>query len=329
MRNVPPFVTRSANRESIGFDRLAALLPVIALALVGGGMRAFWMIFAAGAAAAAVEGVFFLIAARARFSVMPIAIGLSVALVCPLSAPIAMVAAGSAVAAAVYDLCLHFRRSFFVSPAALAWLLLLLIAPGVMTSFPAYDSLKALPPLRTPDSFDAGFSILADLAGNVLPNLSVSDLLLGRVAGGFGSAAVLGSALALVYLGVRKSAAWESAVSLILTVLCLTLLVRRMAVSAVIYALLELSGGSLLFGAVFMASDFSAPKTRAMRILYGVICGYGMVEMRMVGFGEFSVPFVIVSTGILLRLAEWGLYRLALCRKNRQEHSESKDRKAE
>lgn len=310
MKKIPPFARRNVNHEGMWFDRLAALLPPVAMAVIVSGVRGLTVILSAAVAAAAVEGICCYILQKRRFSIMPVIMGITAAMVCPVSIPIAMAAAGGAVAAALANLLLLFKRSEICNTAAVAWLTLLLIAPAIMSVFPDSGSVKEMPAFANPVNFVTADSILIQLKNGILPNISVQDLLLGNTQGGLGSASILALALSFIYLTARRSGAAQVTLSLLITVTVLSWLLSDMAVPFYHMALLQLSGGSLMFAAIFMASDFSAPKTLLMRVIYGVGCGVVMVIMRSVGFDEFSVPFAVTSVGLLTNLSERWLYKL-------------------
>lgn len=299
-----PFFRRPASSEMMELDRLIALLPAAALAVLLCGFRSVFLMLSAAAGGALAALLFSAVRGRPRFRLRPVAEGIVFAFVCPLSVPIWLAALGAVVAAAVAELFALFGRRCFFSPAAFAWLFFLALSPAVMTTFPTPSALRGMESFLTPSDFPVGESVLYELKTGYLPNVSAADLLLGRVAGGFGGASVLAAAVAFLYLAVRKSAAWVVPLSLAFSLFLGTLLFGRIAAPVPLLFLMQLSGGSLLFAAVFMAGGVGAPSTRALRIFCGFFCGLLILLLRFLRFEEFAVPFAVLSLQLLCNLAE-------------------------
>ncbi|MGI6270212.1 MAG: RnfABCDGE type electron transport complex subunit D [Candidatus Howiella sp.] len=304
-----PFLRRPASSGMVELDRLIALLPVAAVAALLCGFRGVFLMLSAAAGGALAAALFAVVRGRPGFNLRPVAEGLVFVFVCPLSIPLWMAALGAAVAAAVAELFILFGKQCLFSTSAFVWLFFLALSPAVMSTFPAPSALQGMETFATPSDFSVGESVLYQLKTGYLPNVSAADLLLGRVAGGFGGAAVGAAAVALLYLAVRKSAAWEISLSLIGTLFLGTLWLSRIAAPVSLLFLMQMSGGSLLFASVFMAGGAGAPKTRLMRFFCGSFCGALILLLRFLRFEEFAVPFAVLCGQLAANAAEKAVCR--------------------
>ena len=158
-----PFFRRSASSEMMELDRLIALLPAAALAVLLCGFRSVFLMLSAAAGGALAALLFSAVRGRPRFRLRPVAEGIVFAFVCPLSVPLWLAALGAVVAAAVAELFALFGRRCFFSPAAFAWLFFLALSPAVMTTFPTPSALRGMESFLTPSDFPVGESVLYEL----------------------------------------------------------------------------------------------------------------------------------------------------------------------
>lgn len=104
-------------------------------------------------------------------------------------------------------------------------------------------------------------------------SVSRVEMFLGSISGAAGETAKWLIILAAVYLVITKTASLKIMVSTVLTAFLFSSLLYLMGAS-VVDPLAFLTGGSLLFGAVFMATDpVSAPRKNRAKLLYGAIIG--------------------------------------------------------
>ena len=104
-----------------------------------------------------------------------------------------------------------------------------------------------------------------------------------------------------VYLTVRRVIDWRIPLSYLLTAAVMALICYGDAGEI----LLQLLSGGLLFGAVFMATDYAtSPKWRYNRILYGI--GLGIVTMLIRAFGTYpeGVSLAILIMNLLVPLMD-------------------------
>jgi electron transport complex protein RnfD len=117
---------------------------------------------------------------------------------------------------------------------------------------------------------------------------------IGNRAGCIGETSIFLILLAFVFLLVRQIIDWRAPVSFVCTTALLTLVSGGDALMAV------LSGG-LLFGAVFMSTDYTtSPVTGGGRIVFGIGCGVITFLIRKFGGYPEGVMFSILIMNIVV-----------------------------
>lgn len=138
---------------------------------------------------------------------------------------------------------------------------------------------------------------LASLSSGVTEGLpSFVDMLLGLRGGAIGEVCILAILLGFVYLVARKVIYFETPLVFVLTVFVLALLLTNDPTAALYHVL----SGGLMFGAVFMATDYvTTPITRTGKIVFAVGCGIITVLIRFYGSYPEGVSFAILFMNIL------------------------------
>lgn len=310
MNNLPPFKLRNVDSRMYYLDGIIGLLPVAAAAVILSGTRGVIIMLVSALSAFVTDEIFCLISGRKGFNLLPIVTGLTVCMVCPLSIPIWVAALFAVIAAALSGILKSLGRGNLFSAPALAWLVMLMAAPGVMSTFPTVRIIRELPVFSTPTGFESAETILFQMRTGYLPGYSVFDLISGRASGGFGAVALAAVAVSFIYLILRRNIAWEATASLLVTVLAVTALTKTVAIPVYHMYLLQLSAGSLFFAAVFIVSSGqAAPKTTLMRVIYGAAAGGLIMLLRAAHFDEFAVPFAIFVCSLFFNLVERTFYR--------------------
>ncbi len=169
----------------------------------------------------------------------------------------------------------------FVNPALAARAVLLASWPVRMTAFvlPGVDAVSSATPL-------AGYPT------------TTMDLFLGNIPGSIGEVCKAAILLGLVYLLVRKVISWRIPVIMVLSAAVFALLLGQDPVTAV------LSGG-LLFGAVFMATDYTtSPMTAIGQMIYAAGAGLIVAIIRVYGNYPEGVTYAILLMNIVTPLID-------------------------
>lgn len=121
------------------------------------------------------------------------------------------------------------------------------------------------------------------------------DIISGNIAGPMGTGCGMLMVVCCCFLFVRRRDALLATAGFIGACVVFAALFPRINTSAFTSIVLELSSGSLLFGAVFLITDHSTlPKGGATRVIYGAVCGIICMAMRAVGTYEETVCFAVL-----------------------------------
>lgn len=123
------------------------------------------------------------------------------------------------------------------------------------------------------------------------------DILVGNISGPMGTGCGILMLVCCCYLFVRRKSALLATAGFIGACVVYAMLFPRINASVFSSIVLELSAGSLLFGAVFLITDpATLPKGGISRVIYGAVCGIICMMMRAVGTYEETVCFAILFT---------------------------------
>jgi len=203
--------------------------------------------------------------------------GLILGLNLPATAPWWMAAVGSAFAVVIVKGLFGGLGDNFLNPALAARALLLASWPQYMTRWyaptglAAVDAVTAATPLSNPG------------------NYTVLQLLLGNIPGSLGEVCKIAILLGFAWLVYTRTITWRIPVVMVVSAALFSALLGSNPLTAV------LSGG-LLFGAVFMATDYATcPMTAAGQIVYAALAGLLVAVIR-----KYSGYPEGVTYGILL-----------------------------
>jgi electron transport complex protein RnfD len=196
-----------------------------------------------------------------------------------------------------------YKRLFINS--AIAWLIMLTIAPSQMTVFPAVRGFDVFPVFEGVESFQSTFSIAQSLQSGRTPPYTVLNLFTGHYPGGIGTTCIFIILAVCVYFIFRKNMAWQVSLSMILTVTVFALIFNRTTSSVLYSVLYELTATSYIFVAVFVAGDIiNAPMLTLSKILYGVLIGTMTMLFRYLGLAEHCVVLALIICNLLAELLD-------------------------
>lgn len=215
--------------------------------------------------------------------------GLLLALNLPPSVPWWMGVLGSVFAILIVKQLFGGLGQNFMNPALAARCFLLISFTGRMTTFAASDAVTGATPLAL---LKAGEQVC------------VSDMFLGNTAGTIGetsAAAILLGALFLLVTGVIDI---RIPGTYIVSFVIFIVLFGGHGVDAE-YIMAHLSGGGLMLGAWFMATDYvTSPITKSGQIVYGVCLGVLTGLFRLFGSSAEGVSYAIIFSNLLVPLIE-------------------------
>lgn len=277
----------SSNTRKIMLDVLIALLPCLICGVVFFGLYSLLLVVICAATCFVSEQVYNLIRKKPlTFDLSALVTGLILGLNLPPRAPWYIPVIGGVFAIIVVKMLFGGLGKNFANPAATARVFLLLAYSSLMTQYIGADisgNLLSTDAVTAPTYLGGGTAALAgefwgvrDYWGYVL------QLLFGYVGGCIGETCKVAILAGAVYLIARRVIDWRIPLVYILTAAVMVLACYGSASEI----LLQLLSGGMLFGAVFMATDYAtSPKWRYNRILYAV--GLGVITVLIRRFGTY------------------------------------------
>jgi len=220
--------------------------------------------------------------------------GIILAMTMPTNAPWWMLVIGAAVAILLVKQLFGGIGDNFINPAATARAVLLSSWPALMSGVyvTPFDAISSATPLAL-----IGTSVeAASNAGALLP--SMLDLFIGRIPGCIGEVSKLAVLLGLLYLLIRKTITWHIPVTMLATFMLLTWIFGGDPLQGVLT-------GSVLFGAVFMATDYvTCPMTHKGQMVYAAGIGLIIALIRAYGGYPEGTMYAILIMNLLTPLID-------------------------
>lgn len=132
-------------------------------------------------------------------------------------------------------------------------------------------------------------------------------LFVGNVNGSLGETSAIACLIGGLYLLVRRAASWEVSTSLIATVAVLAAGAQYAGIYPNLTVAHHLLGGSLLFGAFFIATDpVTNPMTDRGKVIFGVGTGALIMVIRLFsGYPEGVMFAVLLMNGMVPLINTW------------------------
>lgn len=291
-----PHILARTRTRSIMLDVIIALIPTTAAGIYLFGWRAAMVIAVSIASAVLAEGVWQKLSGR-RVTVSDLSAvvtGLLLGLNLPSSAPWWLAMIGSVIAVVLVKQLFGGVGQNFLNPALAARAVLLTSWPARMTTFFLPERLLQIGATSAASIGDAVSSATPLAKGGT----AIMDLLWGNVPGTIGEVCKIAILLGFVYLLVRGVVRPHIPVLFVGTVALMTWLFGGDPLAAV------LSGG-VLFGAVFMATDYvTNPMMVIGQCIFAVGCGVLVVVIRRWGNYPEGVTYAILLMNIVTPLID-------------------------
>ena len=276
-----PHVRGGASTTSVMGDVLIALLPAVVASVLVFGTRALVLEIMCVDVSILFEYLFRKITKRTNtISDLSAAVtGLLLAMNLPAGFPIWMAIVGCFVAIVIVKQLFGGIGMNFANPALVGRIVLFISFAGSMNKwvFPdaAVDQLSSATPLAVADK----------------SKLSLLDLFMGIHGGVLGETCALAIVLGLIYLVATKTISIAIPASYVGSMFVFYLI----ATHSVHEALVAVLSGGLLFGAVFMATDYvTSPFTLKGKLVYGVALGIVTFAIRYWGSYTEGVSFALL-----------------------------------
>lgn len=293
-----PFVHDAETTWNLHIDLLIGLLAVMVISVVQNGFRVLALCLLSAFAAWLTETVGLLLLRRfGGTDLRSIAMGMIIALLCPVTVSLWVPVSAAVISVLFVRVLLGDQyKTLFMTPV-LAWLYMLSVAPGSMTSFPAIRFFGAFPLWEPVGEFMATNSIAGQLQAHQLPSYTLMEIMTGNYPGGMGTTCIFVILCVCAYFIFRKSMAWQVSLAMILTVAVFGLLFPRAGDDRLLSMLYELTATSYIFAAVYIAGDLiNAPTQPLARVAYGVLIGVFTMLFRYFGLAEHCVALAMFIT---------------------------------
>lgn len=325
---------RTTQRQML--DRLVMLAAPVVMAWYYYGSRALWLLCVSVLTACICEAL-----GRKAVGRQPtlrdlsaVVIGVTIALCLPASSPAWLVMLADGFAVLVAKLPFGTARSLLFSPAAAGLAFVTVCLPQYVFAYPVLPEPGESVPAFGTFAFTEGVSLTQLLENRATVGGAFSNylaVLLGSYPGPMGAGCVLALLGALLYLLVRRPRQFTAAAGFLATAALCAVLFPRVTAGRGQSLAMELCGGMLLFGALFLLSEESfLPKTFYGRLAFGACGGLFTMLFRWFGAYEEGVMFAVLLaealTGVFDRLPDAGFLRRHAARlrrkKRRAEESE-------
>ena len=285
-----PHIRAKKDTPSIMLDVIIALLPALVAGVVIFGIRALLVVMTCVIASVVSEFLFNIITKKEQtiFDFSAIVTGLILGLNLRADAPVWQCIVGAVFAIIVVKCFFGGLGQNFANPAVTARVFLLICFSNTLAG-------GALPLISSNPDLVAGATPLNVIAaGGELP--SIMDMLLGLRGGALGETCIIALLLGFAYLVARKVIHFETPLIMIATVFVLSLIVGGDAK----LALYQVLSGGLVFGAVFMITDYSTtPITRTGKMIFAFGAGLITFLIRQYGGYPEGVSIAILFMNIL------------------------------
>ena len=229
----------------------------------------------------------------------------------PSSIPLGLIVVGSLVAIGVGKMSFGGLGRNPFNPALVGRVFLLISFPVQMTSFPIPESVNSLSGATGLDA-SSGATPLAFVkealkhgqsVSELMPNISMSDMLLGYKAGSLGEIAALALLMGFAYLLVRKVITWHIPVYILGTMAVFSGILWAANPEQYMNPLFQLLTGGAMLGAIFMATDYvTSPMTGRGMAIYGIGIGLITILIRVFGAYPEGISFAILIMNAVVPL---------------------------
>ena len=299
-----PHIFAKDTTSRLMFDVIVALMPTVAAGIYFFGWNAARVVLISVASCVLLEFLWEIafhkpVTVRDLSAVVT---GVILAMNLPSTAPWWMILIGSAVAILLVKQLFGGIGDNFVNPAIAARAVLLASWPALM-SVSAYVSPIDGVSSATPISI---FSQIAEAASSATSSAtaiavvppSTMDLLIGRIPGCIGEVSKIAILIGLLYLLIRKTITWHIPVTMIASFMLFTWAFGGDPLQGVLI-------GSVLFGAVFMATDYvTCPMTHAGQMIFAGGAGLIIALIRAYGGYPEGTTYAILLMNICTPLID-------------------------
>lgn len=298
-----PHVRGGTVTSGVMRDVVIALLPALVWGVYVFGFRALTVTVLSVVSAVLSEALFCVLTKRKQTvsDLSAVVTGMILAFCLPVTVPLWAPVLGAAFAIIVVKMLFGGIGRNFLNPALSASVFLYLSFPSSVTgTFVEPKVARALSPFAWSVNAVASPTVLSYVEEGVDAN-KVVDMFYGNMAGCIGEVSKLCLILGFVYLLCRRVVSWHTPVAYLAVFFLLTYLFPRGEDEAINFALASLLSGGVVFGALFMATDYTtSPMMPAGKLIYGALCGALTVFLRYFGSCPEGAGFAILIMNVFV-----------------------------
>ncbi len=300
--------TRANNSvDDIMLDVILALMPAAFAGVYFFGPRALMVLMASVISCVAFESIYELFAHKKNTvkDLSAVVTGMLLAFTLPVTVPLYAVVIGAFVSIVITKQLFGGLGQNFMNPALVGRAFLLASFPTQMTKF-VFGRIGLFD--NNIDALTGATPLSAEYTMTVPTNL---ELFLGKfsngvpIAGSIGETCALAILIGLIYLVVRRVISLRIPVSYIASVMIMAMLFKGDVNSCGGHPLMAVLSGGVLFGAVFMATDYvTTPTTAVGQVIFGIGCGVITSIIRMWGGYPEGVTYAILLMNVITPLLD-------------------------
>lgn len=298
-----PHLAARRTTRSVMFDVVLGLIPLLVAAILFYHGRAAWLTIATVLGCLAAEGAANLIRGRNLASLgdgSALVTGMILAFSLPPQLPLYMAFIGGVVAIGLGKAVFGGLGHNLFNPAMVGRAFLMICFPVAMTTWSepgtlltvGVDAVTKATPLAA-----------AKFHSDVLPALW--PLFVGKVGGCLGETSALACLIGGGYLLLRRTADWRQPVAMLAAAMVFAAVAHHFAPARCASALYHLNSGAMLFGALFIVTDYvGAPITPLGRWIFGAGVGILVILIRVFGGYPEGLMYAVLIMNALTPLIE-------------------------
>jgi len=310
-----PHITTPVTTRSMMLDVIIALIPAVIASIVLYGFYPLFLVILCVASCVGTEYVFNYVTKRPQSvkDLSAIVTGIILALNLPAVVPFYVPIVGGIFAILIVKMLFGGLGKNFANPAITARIFLMLCWTGVMTAFvkpigaasELFSYFKYAVSINLPDAITTATPLAFAKDAFADGNISALDMFLGRMGGTAGEVCAIAILIGGIYLIVRRVVDWRIPVIYIAMTVVFTALFFCKEPNVGEYVYTYLLSGGLLFGAFFMATDYStSPKKTIAVIIYAICLALLTVVFRKYSSMNEGVSFAILLMNIITPLLD-------------------------
>ncbi len=284
-----PHIRAKVNTSGIMFMVILALLPATGFGIYNFGIRALYIVLVTVAASVITELLFGIYKKKQTIGdLSAVVTGLLLALNLPVTIPLWVAALGAVFAILVVKCLFGGLGQNFMNPALGARCFLLISFPALMTNFDC-------------DAYSGATPLALLKAGE---DVNIMDMVIGRTGGTIGETSVIALLLGAMLLILTGIIDLRIPGTYIVAFIIFLILFGGHGTDLA-YITAQLSGGGLILGAFFMATDYvTRPITKVGQYIYGFILGILTGIFRVFGASTEGVSYAIILSNLIVPLIE-------------------------